>query len=88
MVDSAVLRALSELWAIQRVIPVPDPDGAPAKWELLTGRFVRHLKAGANAGQPTALSALLSLVSFAGSCREQRRDGSVPVAAGSAFTRA
>ncbi|MGI4758433.1 MAG: hypothetical protein ACRYGF_16480, partial [Janthinobacterium lividum] len=32
VVDSAVLRALSELWAIQRVIPVPDPDGAPAKW--------------------------------------------------------
>ena len=61
VVDSAVLRALSELWAIQRVIPVPDAEGAPAKWELLTGRFVRHLKAGANAGQPTALSALLSL---------------------------
>lgn len=61
IVDSAVLRALSELWAIQRVIPVPDPDGAPTKWELLTGRFVRHLKAGSNAGQPTALSALLSL---------------------------
>jgi hypothetical protein len=59
--DSAILRALSELWAIQRVIPVPDPGGAPAKWELMSGRFVRHLKAGANAGQPTALSALLSL---------------------------
>ena len=61
VVDSAVLRALSELWAIQRVLPVPDPDGQPAKWELMSGRFVRHLKAGANAGQPTALSALLSL---------------------------
>ena len=59
--DSATLRALTELWAIQRVIPLPDADGAPAKWELMTGRFVRHLKAGANAGQPTALSALLSL---------------------------
>jgi 23S rRNA pseudouridine2605 synthase len=61
VVDSAVLRALSELWAIQRVIPVPDADGEPTKWELMSGRFVRHLKAGANAGQPTALSALLSL---------------------------
>ena len=61
VVDSAVLRALSELWAIQRVIPVPSADGEPTKWELMTGRFVRHLKAGANAGQPTALSALLSL---------------------------
>ena len=61
VVDSAILRALSELWAIQRVIPVPDADGKPAKWELMSGRFVRHMKAGANAGQPTALSALLSL---------------------------
>ena len=61
IVDSAVLRALSELWAIQRVIPVPDANGEPAKWELLTGRFIRHVKAGSNAGQPTALSALLSL---------------------------
>jgi hypothetical protein len=61
VVDSAILRALSELWAIQRVIPVPDAEGKPAKWELMSGRFVRHMKAGANAGQPTALSALLSL---------------------------
>ncbi len=59
--DSATLRALAELWAIQRVLPLPDADGATAKWELMTGRFVRHMKAGANAGQPTALSALLSL---------------------------
>jgi 23S rRNA pseudouridine2605 synthase len=61
VVDSAVLRALSELWAIQRVVPVPDADGGDTKWEMTQGRFVRHMKAGANAGQPTALSALLSL---------------------------
>ncbi len=61
VVESAVLRALSELWAILRVIPLGHVDGAPAKWELLTAHHVRHLKAGANAGQPTALSALLSL---------------------------
>ena len=59
--DSATLRALTELWSIQRVIPLPDADGAPAKWELITNKFLRPLKAGANAGQPTALSALLSL---------------------------
>lgn len=59
--DSATLRALTELWAIQRVIPLPNADGAPAKWELITSKFLRHMKAGANAGQPTALSALLSL---------------------------
>ena len=61
LVDSAVLRALAELWAILRVIPLPNADGEPAKWELTTGRFMRAIKAGANAGQPTALSALLSL---------------------------
>ena len=59
--DSATLRALNELWSIQRVIPLPDADGQPARWELITHKFLRPLKAGANAGQPTALSALLSL---------------------------
>ena len=61
VVDSAVIRALSELWAILRVVPMPDANGEPAKWELTSGRYLRHIKAGANAGQPTALSALLSL---------------------------
>jgi len=59
--DSATLRALNELWAIQRVLPLPDPEGKPAKWEIMSERYLRHMKAGANAGQPTALSALLSL---------------------------
>ena len=57
----AVQRALSELWAVQRVIPLPQVDGGATVWELVTGKFVRHLKAGSNAGQPTAISALLSL---------------------------
>lgn len=61
VVDSATLRALSELWAILRVVPMPDTTGEPSKWELTSGRYLRHIKAGANAGQPTALSALLSL---------------------------
>jgi 23S rRNA pseudouridine2605 synthase len=59
--ESAVLRALTELWQHLRVIPVPQPDGAPTLWELLTTRFTKQIKAGANAGQPTALSALISL---------------------------
>jgi len=59
--EAAVLRALSELWALERVLPVPQADGSPAVWELMTGRYIRHIKAGSNAGQPTALSALLSL---------------------------
>lgn len=59
--EAAVLRAMTELWAIQRVIPLPQTDGSATVWELVTGKFIRHLKAGSNAGQPTALSALLSL---------------------------
>ena len=30
-------------------------------WELTTRRFTKQIKAGANAGQPTALSALISV---------------------------
>ncbi len=66
--EAAVLRALGELWTHLRVLPVTDPtnDGhtgerRPAVWELASARFTKQIKAGANAGQPTALSALISL---------------------------
>lgn len=59
--EAAVLRALTELWQHLRVLPIPQPDGAATLWELTTTRFTRQIKAGANAGQPTALSALISL---------------------------
>lgn len=59
--ESAVLRALNELWSQLRVLPIPQPNGAPAQWELTTTRFTKHLKAGANAGLPSALSSLISL---------------------------
>ncbi len=59
--ESAVLRALNELWAHLRVIPAGQPDGAATRWELTSARFTKHIKAGANAGQPSALSALISL---------------------------
>ncbi len=59
--ETAVLRALTELWQHLRVIPIPQPDGAATLWELTTTRFTKQIKAGANAGQPTALSALISL---------------------------
>jgi hypothetical protein len=58
--DSAVLRALSELWSHLRVIPVPQADG-DTMWELMSTRFTKQIKAGANAGQPKAMSALISL---------------------------
>ena len=59
--EGAVLRSLTELWSQQRVIPVPQLDGSATLWELTSARFTKQIKAGANAGQPTALSALISL---------------------------
>ncbi|HEX7158590.1 MAG TPA: hypothetical protein VF214_06235 [Edaphobacter sp.] len=59
--ETAVLRSLTELWHHLRVLPVPQTDGAPTMWELISTRFTKQIKAGANAGQPTALSALISL---------------------------
>lgn len=59
--ETAVLRALTELWGQMRVIPVPQLDGSATLWELASSRFTKQIKAGANAGQPTALSALISL---------------------------
>ncbi len=59
--ETAVLRSLTELWSQLRVLPVPQPDGSATMWELATGRFTKQIKAGANAGQPSALSALISL---------------------------
>jgi hypothetical protein len=59
--EAAVLRALNELWTHLRVLPVPQPDARPTLWELASARFIKQIKAGANAGQPSALSALISL---------------------------
>ena len=59
--EAAVLRALGELWSQLRVFPQPQVDGAQTLWELASVRFTKQLKAGSNAGVPTALSALISL---------------------------
>ena len=58
--EAAVLRGLSELWSYLRVLPIPQQDGS-VLWELMSTRFTKQIKAGANAGQPSALSALISL---------------------------
>lgn len=60
LTEAAVLRALSELWQHLRVFPVAQSDGVTL-WELATARFTKALKSGSNAGQPTALSALITL---------------------------
>ncbi len=60
--ETAILRALNELWSQLRVIPQVQQDTAqPTLWELTSKRFAKAIKAGTNAGQPTAMSALLSL---------------------------
>ncbi len=59
--ETAVLRALNELWSHLRVLPISQPDGGATLWELAGTRFTKQIKAGANAGQPSALSALISL---------------------------
>ena len=59
--EAAVLRALGELWTHLRVLPLLQPDGGVTLWELASARFTKQIKAGANAGQPSALSALISL---------------------------
>jgi hypothetical protein len=59
--EAATLRVLTELWSQLRVIPLPQTGDEPVLWELTTRRFTKAIKSGANAGQPKALSALISL---------------------------
>jgi hypothetical protein len=59
--EAAILRSLSELWSQLRVLPLLQQADGVTLWELTTRRFTKAIKAGANAGQPTALSALVSL---------------------------
>jgi 23S rRNA pseudouridine2605 synthase len=59
--ETAIQRALSELWSQLRVLPLLDQGSGVTLWELTTRRFTKAIKAGANAGVPSALSALISL---------------------------
>lgn len=59
--EAAIQRALTELWSQLRVVPQLQHGDEPSMWELTTQRFTKAMKAGANAGQPRALSALISL---------------------------
>ena len=61
LTENAIARALGELWVQLRVIPLLQQDGSATMWELTSRRLTKAIKAGANAGQPTALSALISL---------------------------
>ena len=59
--ESAVLRAITELWQQLRIIPVVSAPGKPAHWQLLRLRFQRAIAEGASTSQVTAISVLASI---------------------------
>jgi hypothetical protein len=59
--ESAVLRAITELWQQLRIIPVVSASGKPAQWQLLRLRFQKAIAEGASTSQVTAISVLASI---------------------------
>lgn len=59
--ESAVVRAITELWQQLRIIPVIAAPGHPAKWQLLRQRFQKAIAEGASTSQVTAISVLASI---------------------------
>ncbi len=59
--ESAVLRAITELWQQLRIIPVIAAPGKTAQWQLLRHRFQKAIAEGASTSQVTAISVLASI---------------------------
>ena len=59
--ESAVLRAITELWQQLRIIPVISAPGATPKWQLLRTRYQKAIAEGASTSQVTAISVLASI---------------------------
>ncbi len=59
--ESAVLRAITELWQQLRIIPVVSAPGKPPQWQLLRLRFQKAIAEGASTSQVTAISVLASI---------------------------
>jgi hypothetical protein len=59
--ESAVLRAITELWQQLRIIPVVSASGQTPKWQLLRIRFQKAIAEGASTSQVTAISVLASI---------------------------
>jgi hypothetical protein len=59
--ETAVLRAITELWQQLRIIPVVSAPGAVAQWQLLRLRFQKAIAEGASTSQVTAISVLASI---------------------------
>jgi len=60
LTESAVLRALDELWQRLRAIPILQTGGKPAVWEVLKHRHAKALSTGSGTSQVTAISLLVS----------------------------
>jgi hypothetical protein len=59
--ESAVVRAITELWQQLRIIPTISAAGQPAKWQLLRHRYQKAIAEGASTSQVTAISVLASI---------------------------
>lgn len=59
--ESAVVRAITELWQQLRIIPVIAEAGRAAKWQLLRHRYQKSIAEGASTSQVTAISVLASI---------------------------
>jgi hypothetical protein len=59
--ESAVLRAITELWQQLRIIPVVSASGRTPQWQLLRLRFQKAIAEGASTSQVTAISVLASI---------------------------
>jgi len=59
--ETAVLRAITELWQQLRIIPVVSAPGQHAEWQLLRTRFQKAIAEGASTSQVTAISVLASI---------------------------
>jgi 23S rRNA pseudouridine2605 synthase len=59
--ETAVLRAITELWQQLRIIPVISAPGNPAQWQLLRHRYQKAIAEGASTSQVTAISVLASI---------------------------
>src|SRR5271170_4048288 len=61
LTEAAVLRALHELWASLRVVPLYQPDGQETLWEPLQSRHQKAITSGIGMSQVTARSVLVSV---------------------------
>src|SRR5580704_8847672 len=59
--ESAVLRAITELWQQLRIIPVISAAGRTPQWQLLRVRYQKAIAEGASTSQVTAISVLASI---------------------------